>query len=60
MAVPAESAKTVSDAYRRGSGSDTHFPDYEPDDWESVFSEFPTPMRRTLTAIALRFWSGGN
>ncbi|VEB50638.1 dihydrofolate reductase type I [Salmonella enterica subsp. enterica] len=19
---------------------DTHFPDYEPDDWESVFSEF--------------------
>lgn len=39
---------------------DTHFPDYEPDDWESVFSDPTTPMRRTLTAIALRFWSGGN
>ncbi len=40
---------------------DTHFPDYEPDDWESVFRT--DPRRRCaelLAAIALRFWSGGN
>ncbi len=36
---------------------DTHFPDYEPDDWESVSVNSTMPMRRTLTAIALRFWA---
>lgn len=36
---------------------DTHFPDYEPDDWESVFSEFTMPTRRILTAIVSRFWN---
>ncbi len=38
---------------------DTHFPDYEPDDGNR-YRELHDADAHNFTAIALRFWSGGN
>ena len=33
---------------------DTHFPDYDPDEWESVFSEFHDADAQELAQLLLR------